>query len=126
MRCYNHPETDGVAVCRACGRVICSECAIEAEDNSIGCSPACVNTLADKSQLHSRQVAHLKNLQRMNVLGSLFSIGFGLLFIYFSNLGYGIVYTLILFLGIGFTVYGVVAQLANMFIFLKNRRKSRI
>ena len=46
----------------------------------------------------------------------------GLLFIYFSFMGYGVVYDLILLIGAGFTVYGVVAQLVNMIIFFTSKK----
>jgi len=55
----------------------------------------------------------------------LFSIGMGILFIYFSYHGFGPVYDFIFLLGTGFTVYGFMAQLANMVIFLKSKKKKQ-
>ena len=63
----------------------------------------------------------MKNLKRMNFLGSFFSIGMGILFIYFSSQGFGLVYDFVFLLGIGFTVYGVVAQFVNMLILFKEK-----
>jgi len=121
MKCYNHPEREAVAVCRACGKAVCQECGLET-GNGIACRQSCAGILAEKKEHYFRQAAHLKNLKRLNFLGSLFSIGMGLLFIYFSFMGCGVVYDLILLIGSGFTVYGVVAQLVNMIIFFTSKK----
>jgi len=124
MKCYNHPERDSVAICKACGKGICHECARESE-NGIACQQSCINFLAKKKELFLDQAAHLKNLKRMNFLGSFFSIGMGILFIYFSSQGFGLVYDFVFLLGVGFTVYGVVAQFVNMLILFKERKSTQ-
>ena len=121
MKCYNHPERDSVAICKACGKAICHECAQESE-NGIACQQSCINSLSKKEDLYTKQAAHLKNLKRMNLLGSFFSIGMGLLFIYFSSQGFGLVYDFVFLLGIGFIVYGIMAQFVNMLIFFKTKK----
>ncbi len=57
----------------------------------------------------------------MNSLGSFFSIAVGILFVYFSSLGFGAVYDFIFLLGAGFSVYGFMAQLINLLMILKSR-----
>jgi len=121
MKCFNHQEREAVAVCRACGKAACQECVIETE-NGIACRQSCAGSLAERAEQIAGQAAHLKNLKRLNFLGSLFSIGMGLLFIYFSFLGYGVIYDLILLIGSGFIVYGIIAQLVNLIIFLKSKK----
>ena len=74
MKCYNHPERDCVAICKACGKAICHECSQESE-NGIACQQSCINSLSKKNDLYINQAAHLKSLKRMNILGSFFSIG---------------------------------------------------
>jgi hypothetical protein len=122
MKCYNHPERDAVVICKACGKAVCHTCGIKT-GNGFVCQQNCAETLAEINELQARQVEHLKNIKRLNFLGSFFSICMGLLFIYFSSLGYGIVYNFVLLLGFGFTLYGVVAQLVNIVIFLKSKKK---
>ena len=51
------------------------------------------------------------------MLGSFFSIGMGVLFIYFASQGFELVYDFVFLLGGGFLVYGIVAQVVNMVIF---------
>jgi len=121
MKCYNHQERAGVAVCKACGKAVCHECAQESEEG-IACQQSCIDSLVIKKELYAKQAAHLKNMKRMSILGSFFSIGMGILFIYFSSQGYGLVYDFIFVLGIGFTVYGIASQLVNMLIFFISRK----
>jgi hypothetical protein len=121
MKCYNHSEREAVVICRACGKAVCQECGLETE-NGFACQRNCAKTLAGINEHYAGQAAHLRNIKRMNFLGSLFSIGMGLLFIYFSFMGYGVVYDLLLLLGAGFTFYGVMAQLVNMIIFFKIKK----
>ena len=49
----------------------------------------------------------------------------GALFIYFSSQGFGLVYDFIFLLGVGFIVYGFVAQFVNMFIVKKTENKEK-
>lgn len=121
MKCFNHPERDAVAICNACGKAVCRECGLESE-HGIACQQSCAESLSAKTELYSEQAAHLKNIKRMNYLGSLFSIIMGLLFIYFSSQGFGLVYDFVFLLGIGFTLYGIVAQIVNMVIFIKSKK----
>jgi hypothetical protein len=89
------------------------------------CLPTKLQHLSCKEKRPSRKAgSHLKNLKRTNLLGSFFSFGMGLLFIYFSSQGFGLVYDFVFLLGIGFTVYGVVAQILNMLIFFKKKKKT--
>ena len=84
-----------------------------------------MDSLSKINDLSANQAAHLKNLKRMNLLGSLFSIGMGILFLYFSSQGFGLVYDFIFLLGVGFIVYGLMAQLVNMIILFKTRTNSK-
>ncbi len=73
--------------------------------------------------MYAKQAAHLKNIKRLNLLGSFFSIGMGVLFIYFASQGFGLVYNFVFLLGGGFLVYGIVAQIVNMVIFFNDKDK---
>jgi hypothetical protein len=124
LKCYNHPEKDGVAICQACGRVLCHECVRET-DAGIACRGECTESLRAEKKLQTELGFHLQNVKRSARLSSFFSIGMGILFILFSNMGFGLVYNFVLLLGIGFTLYGSVALLVNMIIFLKQQKRSK-
>ena len=125
MKCYNHPEKDAVAVCKACGKAVCHACGLKTA-NGFVCQQSCAESLAEFNKLQIKQAAHLKNIKRLNLLGSFFSICMGLVFMYFSSLGYGVVYNFVLLLGLGFALYGVVAQIVNMVIFFKSKQQKKI
>ncbi|KPJ99680.1 MAG: hypothetical protein AMJ60_04170 [Desulfobacterales bacterium SG8_35] len=120
MKCFNHPAREAVAICKACGRAVCPDCGLDSE-GGIACRQSCAQALLDNNKLYAKQAAHLKNIKQMNFLGSFFSIGMGCLFIYFSSQGFGLVYDFVFLLGAGFTVYGIMAQLVIIFIFLKSK-----
>jgi hypothetical protein len=120
MKCFNHPESEAIAICKACGKAVCKECGLESE-NGIACQQRCANTLSTQNELYAIQAAHFKNIKRMNIMGSLFSIIMGILFIYFSSQGFGLVYDFIFLLGAGFIVYGIVAQVVNLLIWMKSK-----
>jgi hypothetical protein len=60
MKCYNHPEREAVAVCRACGRAVCHDCGPETE-NGFACQQRCAVTLSVRKEDYTRQFAHLRN-----------------------------------------------------------------
>jgi len=127
MKCYNHPEKDSVAICRACGKALCHDCAAETEAG-LSCPGKCAESLLEDRKVHTELGFHLKKAKRASRLGSFFSVGMGLLFILFSTMGFGLVYNFILLIGIGFTVYGMVALLVDLIIFIKhgkNRSRKR-
>jgi len=41
MKCALHPVADAIAVCQGCGRGICSQCIISANDEPASCSSLC-------------------------------------------------------------------------------------
>ena len=79
-----------------------------------------------KKDLLAKIAAHLNTIKRINFLGALFSISMGILFIYFSFLGFGLVYNFVFRLGISFAVYGIITQLINVIIFLNQKTTSSI
>jgi len=119
MKCYNHPEKDSVAVCRACGKALCHDCAAETEVG-FSCPGKCTDALLEDKRVHTELGIYLKKAKRASRLGSFFSIGMGLLFILFSTMRFGLVYNFILFIGIGFTFYGMVALFVDLIIFIKH------
>jgi uncharacterized membrane protein YcjF (UPF0283 family) len=41
MKCFNHPYRDAVAICNSCGRALCPQCAVPAENDRIACVNLC-------------------------------------------------------------------------------------
>jgi hypothetical protein len=53
MKCYNHPATDGVAVCKSCGRAICHDCCAEVE-TSCACKGKCEVEVGESNVMPKR------------------------------------------------------------------------
>ena len=47
MKCYNHPESEGVGACTVCGKAICSDCAMEI-DGKLVCK-SCTQKMASQT-----------------------------------------------------------------------------
>ena len=52
MVCLNHPDTEAVARCGACGKPLCANCVIESNGNSF-CSKACAKKAMDSASRSS-------------------------------------------------------------------------
>ena len=55
MKCYVHPKEDAVAVCKSCGKGVCSNCAVEI--NGIAYCKTCVESKAITTTSRETQVA---------------------------------------------------------------------
>ena len=94
MKCFNHPETDGVAVCKSCGRAICHDCCAEV-GTGCACKSRCeadvgdINTIIKrgKSAYQKTGGAHRRNGVVLLILGTVF-FAVGILPILASR-GYG-------------------------------------
>lgn len=124
MKCYNHPDHEAIGICKACGKALCRDCVHESE-NVITCGQGCSEAVASQKELLAMQAAQVRNARRINFLAALFSIGMGIIFMLFSQAGFGLVYDFIMLLGGCFTGYGLVALLINMIIIFKSRKKAK-
>jgi hypothetical protein len=106
MKCYHHPETDAVGICKACSRGICRACAKEA-GTSISCQGQCKEKVLrlDKLIAQNEQASkNYKHIRKNGLAQSLFLLCPGLAF-----LGIGFLNDELLaqVLGITFTSYGL-------------------
>jgi hypothetical protein len=84
MRCFNHPARQAVAIFTACDKAVCPEYKLESE-NGFAYQQSCAKILSEKKDLHVKLVPQLNTVKRMNFLSVFFSIGMGILFIYFPS-----------------------------------------
>jgi hypothetical protein len=61
MKCFNHRELDALAVCKHCGRALCSSCAAETED-LIACRGRCENFVSKTVKVQQAGI-HSLNMQ---------------------------------------------------------------
>lgn len=68
MRCYYHPDTEAVGVCKNCYKGICRSCAVEVPDG-LGCHATCaakirrMNELIERNQRVHTQIPVLHKRQ---------------------------------------------------------------
>jgi hypothetical protein len=81
MKCYSHPNTDAVAICKNCSKGLCRECLVELE-NGIACKGACEKEVKDINEIMARgKTAYQKTAQAYKrnaiiytLMGSIFAL----------------------------------------------------
>jgi len=110
MKCYDHQDVDAVAICKSCGKALCSQCAVDL-GRGIACKGRCVD---DVQMLISLADNNAKTYSAMRggraIVSPVFLIVIGLV-----SAGYGLLsgITLILILGVCFVLFGIVALVLN-------------
>ncbi len=111
MKCYNHPETDAVAICKSCGKALCHECAVDV-GRGIACKGICEADVQMINSIVDRNTKAYSTLKSRSLFGPIFLIITGMVFV-----GYGLTSAyasgLSIILGICFVLYGVVVMIAN-------------
>ena len=46
MKCFNHAESDAVAICSYCGKGLCADCACSPEKRRVTCSTRCTEAIS--------------------------------------------------------------------------------
>lgn len=120
MRCFNHPDSEAVAICKHCGRGICRDCVIDT-GCGLACSPACEEEVKSVHVMISRS----KKMYPIAAKNQ-------------SRTAIWLVLTAALFIALGllirddfrFTAFfigmGVVMLLGSAFAFLNSRKIARL
>lgn len=85
MKCSNHPDAEGSAVCIHCGRALCSACITKSESNRIVCSTACASALLSAEQALDSLRTKSASSYRSN---GYFMIAIAVVFVGFTILAY--------------------------------------
>lgn len=107
MKCYSHPATDAVAVCKSCGRALCHECTAEV-GRSCACRDRCEADVEKLNDMIVRGSSVYQKTSGVYVRSGVFLIVMGFLFAGFGVfvLGSEQPNYFFLILGILFAVYG--------------------
>jgi hypothetical protein len=103
MKCYNHSEFDGVAICRNCGKCVCHECAVDT-GNGITCKGRCEEELRSTLALIENNKKTYATMKPRSHIYPLFLILIGLLFAITGHSPF-IIYAGIAFVGFGILLY---------------------
>ena len=120
MRCYNHPEKEASAICRACGKAVCSVCANDL-GRGIACKNKCekdvkaiINSLDNNSAGYETMKPRL--LLRPALLGLL-----GAVFAFYGYTMYGVSNLLFILGSVIILIEGI--ELVSNFIYIKRIKK---
>ena len=105
MKCFNHNDTDGVGVCRICGKALCKDCAVPGA-MGITCKGDCEKSAKQMGD----SVAVLKSRQQMvKKFTGYYVLGLGILFGLMSLMigGDGLLRYFIIIPAVAFVVWGV-------------------
>ena len=89
MKCYNHPESDAVAICKNCQRALCMNCAVDVT-NGMACKDKCErevkagNELLSKGKTSVQNARYMSNANMFCIIGASF-FGAGILSIIVAN-----------------------------------------
>ncbi len=72
MKCYVHPDAEGVGTCTNCGKVVCSECAVEVDGKLV-----CKTCASKKAEAPAKVVVRKEPLLALllSLLGGMLTLG---------------------------------------------------
>jgi hypothetical protein len=83
MKCFNHPNTDAVGVCKSCGRGLCRDC-IAAVGLSCSCKGECEAVVAAQNDLVERGRTAYQKSSAMQMRSGILVMLLGGLFLFFG------------------------------------------
>ena len=112
MKCFNHSQTDAVAVCMNCGKALCPGCVTKSDSGKIRCSESCSAAILAMEQTWEILKRRSTKGHRTN---GYFTLGTGFVFGFFAGLAILVKeWPLVLFLGSISAIFIVTG-----FVFLK-------
>ncbi len=79
MKCFYHPETDAVGICKNCNRGLCTECAVDV-GNALACKNRCEERTKAADTIVTRNIYLSQRTGTSYSLSTLVWIVMGLLF----------------------------------------------
>lgn len=83
MKCYNHPESDAVAICKNCQRALCMNCAVDVI-NGMACKDKCESEVKAINELFIRGKTAYQKTSSAYMSGAII---YGLLGLLFTGMG---------------------------------------
>ena len=107
MRCYRHPETAAVGMCKACHKGLCQNCAADTE-SGLACKDEHEETVLGYERLVNTQARAMFALPWFNYLFPLLFVFFGVVIMFGAfQSGKGLMSASFLY-GIGCFLFGVI------------------
>jgi hypothetical protein len=122
MKCFNHPQFDGIAVCKSCGRVLCHECYAEVGTGS-ACKARCESDVEDLNIIIKRSKSAYQKTGGAYRMNGIVMLILGLVFLFIGIIpvitGRGYATVLLAIMGLLFVIW-------SYFSFVSAKRISSI
>jgi len=120
MKCFYHPESDAVGICKACQKGLCPECAVDV-GNGLACKEKCedevraINEFAEKNKTLYQKAAgaNYRNAVLYGLSAALFLVP-GLFFVGKNNAVSGLL-----------IIMGIFFFLGSLFSYISGRKLSQ-
>ena len=117
MRCFVHHDHEAIGICRACGKALCPDCAVDL-GHAICCRGACEEETRKMRALTIRSRELLKAQQRNRFFAPAYLIFFGIL-----GVGFGLSqrdwFNFLTAMGACFAIFGIRLYLINRRLYKK-------
>lgn len=118
MRCFVHHDQEAVGTCRACGKGLCPDCAVEL-GYAICCHGACEQEARENHALNVRSRTILNAQKRNRFFGPAFIIFMGVVFLGAGLSWRGGLLNFATVSGAGFIAFGIIMYLLNRRVYKK-------
>jgi len=103
MKCFNHRNSDSIAICKACGKALCSECIADL-GHSISCKGSCEEKAELLQSILNRSAATVTAQKNNRYFLPMFFVFFGAVLL-FTGLSDKNTFSLVT--GVGFIAFGI-------------------
>lgn len=112
MKCYNHPEKDASAICRACGKALCSICANDL-GRGIACKGRCEKDVKAIINSFDNNSASYKTMKSRLLVKPILLVIFGAIFAFYGYSECG-VFSPMFILGLVITLIEIIELTSNL------------
>jgi hypothetical protein len=120
MHCFNHQDHDALAICRNCGRALCSECIAISED-AVACKNRCEQKVATLLRATVTAPNQLRLNSQFGIISGILFVTLGIVNLCFANDNQVLQYSGAVFIGLGL-LFGVRALKASQLLSSKSKR----
>jgi hypothetical protein len=110
MKCFNHPESDAVGICKNCSKGICHECAVDI-GKGIACKDTCVDDVKAINALIQNNRKTYSSMKPRSFIFPIFFMIIGLIFM-IQGFNSGKI-DFAFYMGICFIAFSIISLIAN-------------
>lgn len=118
MRCYTHRSSEGIGICKSCGKGLCELCAVD-QGFALTCKGACEDLAKATHGLNTKAIAVYAEQRKSRYFGPAFFSVFGVVSLVFGLID-GVNFNYLVMMGLSFLFFGV------LLFFIQRRLAKRL